>query len=289
MIAAALSLLVLLQLRPAACAFNLTVVVAHCRQNTAWLSAHAARGVTITLCTKRGCDASAFPAQPRCELTENVGFEAASYLKYIVEYYDELPEQVAFIHGHESAWHRTATSPSIIALAETVAANAISIGGASYVSLNNHYLRPSVAAEDKSAFAPNGYIVDIWPLLFAEYMPRGSKFAATFACPRAIHLDCCAQFVTTRDAIRAIPKEAYVRWLHLFANQAAGPRLMQHHPYSDNLARTFEFLWHVLFGQECDDHLVTTPHLYAEHFFSVRSGGAAGSANATNVTAAAPP
>jgi hypothetical protein len=249
-----------------AAAASLTTVVAHCKEDTAWLLNHTA-SMNITLCTKVGCAPSDFPAEARCEVPENAGYEAVSFLSYIVAFYDELAEHVAFIQAHKSTWHHTAPPSILRELLYTHEHNLT--GGLDYVSLNNHHLFPIVAGADPQPFAPNGYIVDIWPLVFAEYMPAGSAFAGPFPCPNngTMLLDCCAQFVTTRDAIRRIPREGYVRWLHLIRDQAAGPRMMQH-AYHDNFARNFEYLWHVLFGQTCDEPLITTPQLYAKLHFN---------------------
>jgi hypothetical protein len=41
----------------------------------------------------------------------NVGCEVSAYLKYIIERYDSLPDFVAFIHGHETAWHQLGDRP----------------------------------------------------------------------------------------------------------------------------------------------------------------------------------
>jgi hypothetical protein len=41
----------------------------------------------------------------------NVGCEAGSYLKFILERYDTLPDHVAFIHGHEDAYHQNGGVP----------------------------------------------------------------------------------------------------------------------------------------------------------------------------------
>jgi hypothetical protein len=46
-------------------------------------------------------------------LIPNVGFETTSYLKYIIERYDSLPDHVAFIHGHETAPHQLGDRPML--------------------------------------------------------------------------------------------------------------------------------------------------------------------------------
>lgn len=38
-------------------------------------------------------------------LVKNYGREAASYLQFIIEHYDNLPPRMIFVHGHNSSWH----------------------------------------------------------------------------------------------------------------------------------------------------------------------------------------
>jgi hypothetical protein len=36
----------------------------------------------------------------------NVGRELTSFLRFFVEFYDDLPERMVFSHGHDKAWHQ---------------------------------------------------------------------------------------------------------------------------------------------------------------------------------------
>ncbi|KAH7150210.1 hypothetical protein B0J13DRAFT_620533 [Dactylonectria estremocensis] len=41
-------------------------------------------------------------------LPQNKGNEAMTYLSYMIDHYDELPEVMVFMHGHRTAWHNNA-------------------------------------------------------------------------------------------------------------------------------------------------------------------------------------
>ena len=46
----------------------------------------------------------------------NKGREAAAYLHYIVEHYENLPSLIAFVHGHRTSEHQTNSSDIVVAL-----------------------------------------------------------------------------------------------------------------------------------------------------------------------------
>ncbi|KAH7134034.1 hypothetical protein EDB81DRAFT_886838 [Dactylonectria macrodidyma] len=41
-------------------------------------------------------------------LSQNKGNEAMTYLTYLIDHYDDLPEVMVFMHGHRTAWHNNA-------------------------------------------------------------------------------------------------------------------------------------------------------------------------------------
>ena len=63
----------------------------------------------------------------------NVGLEVSAYLKYIIERYDTLPDHVAFIHGHETAWHQQGGRPMLDMI------KTANIEKYDYVPLNNSW------------------------------------------------------------------------------------------------------------------------------------------------------
>ena len=59
--------------------------------------------------------------------------------------------------------------------------------------------------------------------------------------PHVIGTPCCAQFAVSRDQVRKRPLEFYVgalKWLHDTALDDA------------TSGRVFEYIWHIIFGQD---------------------------------------
>ena len=75
---------------------NAMVVVSHYKEDLSWLSRIRYKYVVY----KKDQDDD-YPYN----VPVNKGNEASAYLKYIIDHYDNLPEYVIFVHGHESDWH----------------------------------------------------------------------------------------------------------------------------------------------------------------------------------------
>jgi len=84
---------------------SLTIITAHWKEDLTWLKN---ADVPVVLIDKEGAEPSPFVPQ---HTIPNYGLEASSYLKYIVENYENLPDHVAFIHGHETSVHQNHDRP----------------------------------------------------------------------------------------------------------------------------------------------------------------------------------
>jgi hypothetical protein len=73
--------------------------------------------------------------------------------------------------------------------------------------------------------------------------------------PDRVFHDCCAQFVVSRTAIRRIPKQSYEHWL----------KLLLQTPVDNILSVQFEYLWHIIFGE--DTILTLEPETYVKEMF----------------------
>lgn len=208
-----------------ACCSNVLfkVVTSKCTEDIAWL--RAAFPDDLTVCAKREClvqNGDGLPIDETCSIEKNAGLETAAYLNYIksrLESQDSLPFEVAFVHGHETAWHHRYKGPLVDAIRRT---NATRAGG--YVSLNARFLGPLPPAHLRE-------IEGMWTRIIAPYM-------GPWPCAGGLYPPCCAQFRVTRERILAVPRAAWARWLDY---SLEGP--VQ--------AKQFEFVWHVLFGQPC--------------------------------------
>ena len=121
----------------------------------------------------------------------NVGQEIASYVRFILMFWDHLPEYIAFVHGHEKTWHQEGYRMSYML-------RHVCLGKFEYASLN--------AFEDdawkpiKGAQRYYNIIRKYWRLVepYLGVMPKGG-----------FKEECCAQFIVSRQRIKARPRELY--------------------------------------------------------------------------------
>lgn len=131
--------------------------------------------------------------KPECKynIPVNKGNEASAYLKYIIDFYDELPEYTFFVHDDDYSWHH---SGSIVPkYAEAVES------GQLYYNINDR----SVASV--SVILTSAYI-DGFRKWYAEFMEDIVPFSS-------LNLETqwrySAQFLVHKSLIRKIPKEWY--------------------------------------------------------------------------------
>lgn len=168
----------------------------------------------------------------------NKGNEANAYLTYIIQNYDSLPSIVAFVHSHESgfpkAWHTDAKHHSNVE---------------SLNSLNVDFVQRNGYANLRCLQNP-GCPDEIQP--FREPVDESRTTEAAFAAawreifdnndvPEVVGVACCAQFAVSRQQILKRSKEEYLR-MHKW--------LMNTELDDSTSGRVFEYLWHIIFGQE---------------------------------------
>jgi hypothetical protein len=138
----------------------------------------------------------------------NRGFEVTSYLKYIIERYDTLPDHVAFIHGHEEAWHQQGDRP-LLEMIRTA-----NIEKYNYVPLNNS-----------------------WRCVTSKLqMHSENEFSDKYGIPPAPEnfITCCGgQFIVSKNAILRHPRGLYEYFYDIVEDKAS--------------AIYFELLWHAIF------------------------------------------
>lgn len=142
-------------------------------------------------------------------LIPNIGFEVTSYLKYIIERYDSLPDHVAFIHGHETAFHQHGDRPMLDMIRDA------NIQKYDYIPLNNCWRCVNTALQMKDE------------LIFAKKhgLPKVENYFIT----------CCgAQFIVSKKAILSNSKDKYKYWYSVTTGK--------------NDAILFELIWHSIFG-----------------------------------------
>lgn len=144
-------------------------------------------------------------------LIANVGREATAYLHYIIARYDSLPERVAFIHGHDSAWHQNSDRPFMHMIRDA------QVDKFGYVPLNNNW-RCVITETQFKSFEKK------WSEMFNMKLP------ANFI------VDSCGQFVVRRERILKRSREQYIELLS--------------HIECDEHAIVLEHSWHYIFGEK---------------------------------------
>jgi hypothetical protein len=201
---------------------SLALVAAVTNEDTSWLS-RLPGASSVHICTKPGfavpgADASCFSAA-------NIGYEASSYLSYIVSHYDALPKRVAFLQGNATSWHRRAEVLS--------AALADASSGVGYLGLGRHLGFWNYT--HWHSFDPGH------PDINGFWAAHVAPWAGAIPCT-AFNATCCGEFVASRDALRRLPRAAYSAWLNL--SQSVDPA----QPDGKMTARRFEYIWHMLLG-----------------------------------------
>lgn len=210
---------------------DIVIVTAHYAEDLTWLCKSP---YPVYLCDKIG----ASPINPwvksffMCEnAIENAGCEASSYLHFIIQHYHELPQYVAFVHGHEYAWHQQHPLGILGAI------QSAKRDDFDYISLNvkTHPGDGRVYDLDVDECVPMSLMRETWDGVFKPYIRTD--------LPRKFCHDSCAQFLVSRTAILRHPIEAYKQWF-AFANT----------PGSDTYdnkshAVVLEYIWHIIFGE----------------------------------------
>jgi hypothetical protein len=125
----------------------------------------------------------------------NKGNEASVYLKYIIDYYDELSEFTFFIHDEEYSWHH---SGSIIdKYNDAVLSNKM------YYNINDKCVWSQPNACDFYDDLLNWYNIYIEEYIPISKVPNNKDFIYGYQGS--------AQFLVHKDLIRNLPKEFYIK------------------------------------------------------------------------------
>jgi len=185
---------------------DIVIVTSHWQEDLTWLQKQ--KTFNVVLIDHEGAAPSVI--EPTAVIP-NKGREAASYLKYIVDTYDRLPEYVAFIHGHEHAWHHMFQGSLLDRIKK-----------AEYLPLNGYWTDTDTQHPEK--------IEKHWNVIEPWVGPRPTFNGYT---------DGGAQFVVSRRRIQKHPKEAYEHWYNTIVTSDD----------SYNMGVMFEFAWHYIMGE----------------------------------------
>lgn len=168
------------------------------------------------------------PFQP----PKNKGHEVMAYLSYIIDFYDDLPDVVIFMHSHRFAWHNNLILEKDSSLmVRHLSAERVTREG--YMNLRCHWepgcpdhIRPGAVVKDEFK-QEQAILAESWMELFPGE-----------AIPTVLAQPCCAQFAVSRERIHAIPKKRFTALRDWVLKT----------PLSDFLSgRIFEYTWQYIF------------------------------------------
>lgn len=143
------------------------------------------------------------------------------YLKYIIDFYDNLSDKILFVHGHKTLWHQTTPIDYII--------SNLNWDLDEYFSINDREIYQEITSEFGSKVEPNAYqwIKENWSL-FENYLPLPNKLLFYSAC----------QFVVSKKLVLQYPIEFYKK-LYLWSVENKLGNYIG--------SRIFEYTWHYIF------------------------------------------
>jgi len=209
---------------------SLTIVTSHWKEDLSWLLKSK---FPVVLIDKEGADPSPFVPQ---HVIPNLGRESTSYLKYIIENYDNLPDAVAFIHGHETSAHQNHDRP----LLEVIeGANWEKHG---FVPIDNTHWSEDfddVSFSKKTGnFFSSREFIRLYTFFQRLCIPLKGENMPDKGTPWIYDLG--SQFVVTRERIRANPKQLYEGWYYIFTHNL---------DFESEFGYILEKVWHTTFGE----------------------------------------
>lgn len=193
---------------------NITIIAASKREDVNWL--HELKHKLDNLNDNNNYDIKIYrPNEPNYIYTTEYekGFEACMYLKYIIDYYDNLSDYNLFIHAHRSSWH----SRDMLNYIPRI----------DWYRLTYHNI--NVDHFQKIELHKNDNIVNLMKLITEKVYKEIPPFVNGY---------CCAQFIVTKELILRHKKEIY---------EDLNTLLRENHLQNHQSSRSFEYLWGYIF------------------------------------------
>lgn len=162
---------------------------------------------------------------------KNKGHEAIVYLSYIIDFYEDLPDISLFIHSHRFAWHTNDLfeNDMVANIQRLIPQHVVRHG---FLNLRcqwypgcPRWLDPHTKVEDEEK-REELIVSRVWPELFP-----------VDALPENLAQPCCSQFAITRERIRSLPREEYLRLREWLLTSSLDDYMT---------GRVFEYLWQYL-------------------------------------------
>lgn len=166
---------------------------------------------------------------------KNKAHEVMTYLTYIIDFYDQLPDISIFMHAHRFAWHNDDllnydTSEMIKRLSgERVQRQGYMNMRCQWIPGCPEWIHPGQIEPDHEKLEQS-LMAEAW----AELFPLKP-------IPDVLAQPCCSQFALSRNKIRELPRETYSRFRDWVLRSE----------HRDAMSgRIFEYLWQVIFTDQ---------------------------------------
>lgn len=203
---------------------NVEVVVASTRsEDTSWLKVYLPEWKTHIYVVD----------DPGSKLTvpKNKGRESMVYLTYIIDNYDDLADNIIFMHASRFAWHNDDPDYDAIPTLRNLQIPFIQESG--YVNLRCVWaigcpseIRPVEDEQNRDETHPT--TKDIYKQAFEALLPE-------LRVPPVVAVSCCSQFAVSRQTVARRSKDDYIRYRQWLLDTALD---------DDRSGRVFEFTWH---------------------------------------------
>jgi hypothetical protein len=158
----------------------------------------------------------------------NKANEATSYLSYIIKYYDNLPDNMIFIHDENESWHH-----------EGKITNNITKWIKEYEKSNGYYEINNTKTDSCVWCYNNSIFKELWKKIVPNKKLENHKFDGK----------CCAQFIISKDTIRLNSKKVYIDFFNWLVNNTRGEGNGDSKDIYSGLytSRYSEWLWKIIF------------------------------------------
>lgn len=167
----------------------------------------------------------------------NKGKEALTYLRYIIDNYDHLPETIAFIHSHRDgypqAWHNDNSEYSNVLTLQWLKTDFVQRQGFVNLRCNGDPGCPAEIMLNRNPPDETRTSEVEMPAVWRHLFPDTPL-------PEILATACCAQIAVSRDQIRKRPRQDYERYRQWLLDTELDNEVS---------GRIMEYLWHVIFGQ----------------------------------------
>lgn len=170
----------------------------------------------------------------KIKIIPNKGNEFGSYLWFIVNYWDEMPEKIAFIHGHENSYHQQYSMPEALFKYKD---------SDIFCGLNGEFCTAIHNLKNNHPWFQENFF-DIWKFLGLDYIaPAPSKAV----------IQPGTQTIITKDNIKSINKKFYNKIFDIIMS----------HDDSYLFCLALEVAWQIIFTKNAINN-----HQYIEEFDS---------------------